>query len=69
MAHVNPKSALQELLQKQGLPLPAYHEDGQRGPDHCRVFRSRVTVKWHGEELVERGEGGGKKVGARSDRR
>jgi ribonuclease-3 len=35
----DPKSALQELLQGQGRPLPRYNVVGEEGPSHRRRFR------------------------------
>ena len=41
---VDPKSALQEWAQAQGLPLPAYIEKARKGPDHAPKFMSQVKV-------------------------
>jgi ribonuclease-3 len=38
------KTALQELAQAHGWPLPAYELVGESGPDHDKRFRCRVTV-------------------------
>ncbi len=59
---MNPKSELQELLQKLSLSLPEYEEESSAGPSHCPYFVSRVRVKWRdGKVLVEKGEGRKKK--------
>jgi ribonuclease-3 len=50
----NPKTALQEAAQAQGLPVPIYHEAGASGPDHRRMWVFEVT--WEGEDIA-RGEG------------
>jgi len=44
------KSALQELLQSHGGPLPEYRLVGSAGPDHRKVFRVEVVVR--GEALA-----------------
>ena len=41
----HPKTGLQEWLQGQGLPLPAYEIIGQSGPDHAPVFEVELSVK------------------------
>jgi ribonuclease-3 len=51
------KTALQELAQGRGLPLPDYQVVGEVGPDHDKRFI--VEVKIGGE--VARGEGSSKK--------
>ena len=38
------KSALQELVQADGMPLPRYEVVGEDGPDHDKVFQVRVQV-------------------------
>lgn len=45
------KSALQEILQSRGLPLPAYAVLEDRGPDH--EVRFRVSVSVGGRALAE----------------
>ena len=40
----NAKSMLQELCQKQGLPIPKYTLTGRYGPDHKPVFKVRVNA-------------------------
>ena len=54
-----PKSALQELAQQQGLPLPVYREVEGQGPAHRRTFIFEVEF---GGRLVGRGEGSSKKA-------
>jgi len=44
------KSALQELLQSRGLPLPDYRLVGTAGPDHRKLFEIEVGVR--GEPLA-----------------
>lgn len=39
------KSALQEKLQSQGLPLPEYRVTGERGPDHHKLFDVELRVQ------------------------
>lgn len=51
------KTALQELAQGRGLPLPNYHVAGEVGPDHDKTFIVDVKVG----SLVARGEGSSKK--------
>lgn len=43
----HPKTALQEWLQGQGLPLPNYKIAGQSGPDHAPVFEVELKIKGH----------------------
>jgi ribonuclease-3 len=54
----NPKTALQEAAQAQGLPVPEYREHGVTGPDHQRMWVFHVS--WDGEEIA-RGEGRSKR--------
>jgi ribonuclease-3 len=54
-----PKSTLQELAQKQGLPLPIYREVETRGPAHRRVYVYEVEF---GGRILARGEGPSKKA-------
>ena len=51
---VNPKSALQEAVQSEGLPSPTYKIVHEEGADHDRLFVAEVTV---GTEVAGRGEG------------
>jgi len=55
----DPKSALQELLQGRGEPLPEYRVLAEEGPGHRRRFR--VTCRIAGRDLAE-GEGHSKKA-------
>ncbi|KAA9149936.1 ribonuclease III [Microbacterium lushaniae] len=55
-AAMDPKTSLQELAARQGLPAPAYEVDA-RGPDHDRRFTATVRVG----ELAGTGEGSSKK--------
>ena len=50
----NPKSALQEAVQSEGLPSPTYRIVHEEGADHDRLFVAEVTV---GGEVMGRGEG------------
>ena len=50
----NPKSALQEAVQGEGLPAPSYSIVHEEGADHDRLFVAEVTV---GGEVAGRGEG------------
>jgi ribonuclease-3 len=51
------KTALQELAQGRGLPLPEYNVVGEVGPDHDKIFVVEVKVG----SLITRGEGTSKK--------
>ncbi|HET7712367.1 MAG TPA: ribonuclease III [Thermoanaerobaculia bacterium] len=51
------KTALQELAQGQGLPLPEYSVVGELGPDHDKTFVVEVKVG----SISARGEGSSKK--------
>jgi len=44
---VDPKSALQEWAQGQGLPLPRYAEVSREGPDHAPRFIAEARLKGH----------------------
>lgn len=46
---VNPKGQLQEILQAITTTSPLYHIVTEEGPDHCKVFQSRVA--WEGLDL------------------
>ena len=52
------KTALQELLQGQGLPSPEYQTLAEEGPAHLRIFT--VAVYTQGQE-AGRGSGNSKK--------
>jgi ribonuclease-3 len=52
------KSRLQEKLQAQGRPLPAYRVSGEIGPDHRKMFHVEVFV---GDEMIAQGVGRTKK--------
>jgi ribonuclease-3 len=51
------KTALQELAQGKGLPLPDYNVVGEVGPDHGKTFIVEVKVG----KLITKGEGTSKK--------
>lgn len=56
------KTALQELAQARGWPLPAYDLAAESGPDHAKLFRVRVAVGApSASPLVAEGEGRTKK--------
>ncbi len=59
LAFEEPKTTLQELAQKQGLPLPVYHQVETRGPAHRRVYVYEVEF---GGRVLARGEGPSKKT-------
>jgi len=54
-----PKSTLQELAQRRGLPLPAYRQVEVRGPAHRQVFVFEVEL---GGAVLACGEGSSKKA-------
>lgn len=58
-AEEDPKSALQELLQGQGRPLPEYQVAAEAGPSHRRQFRVECRLD---DGLVTEGEGSSKKA-------
>jgi ribonuclease-3 len=58
LALANPKSALQEAAQADGLPLPEYRLVFKGGSDHERMWAYAVT--WNGAEIA-RGEGRSKR--------
>ncbi len=49
----NAKNALQELCQKQGLPIPTYEEATRTGPDHHRYFHVRLVLHPFARESTE----------------
>jgi len=55
----DPKTALQEAAQGQGLALPRYHSVSSHGPDHRP--RWVVEVEWDGQVLAS-GEGSSKRA-------
>lgn len=58
-ADLDPKTALQELLQAEGRPRPEYRVVAQSGPDHRRLFR--VAVGFEGGPALAEAEGSSKK--------
>ena len=44
----DPKSALQEWAQGEGLATPTYRHDAREGPDHAPVFTATVLVEGRG---------------------
>jgi ribonuclease-3 len=59
LALEEPKSTLQEMAQKRGLPLPLYREVETRGPAHRRLYVYEVEF---GGQALARGEGHSKKA-------
>ncbi|WP_295555552.1 ribonuclease III [uncultured Hyphomicrobium sp.] len=58
-AAADPKSALQEWAQAQGLALPSYVEVERIGPDHAPRFTSEVRIRG---KAPARGEGASKRA-------
>jgi len=58
-APADPKSALQEWAQGQGLALPEYREVARKGPDHAPRFTAEVRI---GGRPPARGEGASKRA-------
>jgi ribonuclease-3 len=58
-AAADPKSALQEWAQGQGLALPQYVEVERKGPDHAPLFTTEVRIKG---KAPARGEGNSKRA-------
>lgn len=56
--HVDPKSALQEIVQAKWQTLPTYAVVSESGADHDKTFRIEVSVAGR---IVGRGEGNSKK--------
>jgi ribonuclease-3 len=54
----NAKSALQEICQKNGLPVPAYHLVSEKGPAHDRMFVVEARL---GNDVLARARGTSKK--------
>ena len=54
----NSKSALQEICQKAGLPVPAYSLVSEKGPAHDRTFVVEVRL---GDDVLARSKGASKK--------
>jgi ribonuclease-3 len=52
------KSALQEYVQAQGLPLPEYRLARERGPDHQKLFLIELSV---GGQVIAEADGTSKK--------
>jgi ribonuclease-3 len=52
------KTALQELVQKNGAEAPVYRLTGESGPDHNKVFTAEVLI---GGEIAGLGSGRSKK--------
>jgi ribonuclease-3 len=59
LALEEPKSTLQEMAQKRGLPLPLYREVETHGPAHRRVYVYEVEF---GGRVLAQGEGPSKKA-------
>jgi ribonuclease-3 len=58
-AAADPKSALQEWAQAQGLALPSYVEVERTGPDHAPSFTTEVRIKG---KAPARGQGASKRA-------
>ena len=60
--HSDPKTALQEFLQAQGLPAAIYEVEGE-GPDHSRTFTATISIDHpdYAEGPVATGVGSSKK--------
>lgn len=57
------KTILQEIVQKHFSDSVTYELIGEDGPDHCKVFTSRVSI---GERVQETGSGRSKKAAEQS---
>ncbi|HRO15418.1 MAG TPA: ribonuclease III, partial [Paracoccus sp. (in: a-proteobacteria)] len=55
-ASFNPKTALQEWAQAQGMQPPVYHVADRAGPDHAPMFRITVRLD-DGREAEAQGQG------------
>jgi ribonuclease III len=58
----NWKTALQQLVQAKGAPLPIYRLIEERGPAHARLFEVEVQAQIGDQALSGRGEGSTKKA-------
>ncbi|HEX3344423.1 MAG TPA: ribonuclease III [Polyangiaceae bacterium] len=63
LSAADPKSALQERVQAQGMPSPTYRLAEVRGTPHDQVFVIEVVV---GEQALARGEGRSKRQAERA---
>jgi len=63
LSAADPKSALQERVQAQGLAAPTYRVVDVRGPAHEQIFVVEVLV---GDAPVARGEGRSKRLAERA---
>jgi len=63
LALLDPKSALQELVQARGMSAPTYRVVQVRGAPHEQVFEVEVVL---GERAVARGEGRSKRLAERA---
>lgn len=63
LAMRDPKSTLQERVQAEGHPTPAYRVVSTSGPPHAHVFLVEVLV---GDNVVGRGEGRSKRLAERA---
>jgi ribonuclease-3 len=63
LSAADPKSALQERVQAQGMPAPTYRVVDVRGAPHEQVFEVEVMV---GERGLARGEGRSKRMAERA---
>lgn len=52
---IDPKTALQELVQSKGMVLPVYETISTEGADHAPLFTVQVTIE-SGEQAVARGK-------------
>ncbi|MBI5083037.1 MAG: hypothetical protein HZB13_00340 [Acidobacteria bacterium] len=59
---VDPKSALQELAQSLGLPVPRYISVRESGPEHNKLFTVEARV---GKEWSAQANGSSKKIASR----
>ncbi len=57
-SELDSKTALQELLQAAGRPLPRYEPVSQRGPDHASEWEVQVSVE---EKVLGSGVGRSKR--------